>query len=313
MFLFAMRRIGTGFILFLIVALITFWLLSFSFDSVIAQKLGTAASPETIAALKSEMGLDRSVVVQYLDWLQGVFHGDLGRSLYTQEPVIDAVPPRMVVTLSIVIPALLIATVIAVILGVFAASRGGGADKGAQGLMLFGYLVPNLLVAILLTVVLAVNLHWLPATGYVRFGDDPVGWLKSITIPVIALAIGGAAAIANQVRGAMIDELRKDYVRTLRTRGVSTRAVVYKHALRNAAGPALTVFMITFTNMFGGALIIEQVFALPGFGTYSFNSALQVDYPVLMGLTVFGVALTLGVNLLTDLANGWLNPKARIY
>ncbi|WP_084106307.1 ABC transporter permease [Demequina sp. NBRC 110056] len=313
MLLYSARRLLAGFVLFVIVAFITYWLLSFSFDSVIAARLGASATPETIAEVRADYGLDRPVVVQYVDWLAGVFQGDLGRSFYTQEPVIDAIPPRLFVTLSIVVPALIIATIIAVFLGTFAASRGGGADKAAQGVMLFGYLVPNLLIAILLTVVLAINLGWLPATGYVRFGDDPAGWLKSITIPVIALFIGGAANIANQVRGTMIDELRKDYVRTLRTRGVSARTVVYKHALRNAAGPALTVFGLTFINMFGGALIIEQVFALPGFGTFSFNSALQGDFPVLMGLTVFGVGMTVTINLLTDLANGWLNPKARIY
>ena len=253
------------------------------------------------------------MIVQYANWLFQAFQGNLGNSFFTGEPVAQAIPPRLAATMSIVLPALVLSALIAVFLGTIAAARGGLTDKAAQGAMLAGYLIPNLLVAILLVVVFAINLGWFPATGYVRFDESPAGWLASITLPVIALLVAGAANISNQVRGTMIDELRKDYIRTLRTRGLSAPAIVIRHALRNAAGPALTVLGLEFITLFGGALIIEGVFALPGFGIYSFNSALQGDFPVLMGLTAFGVALTVGVNLLTDLANGWLNPKARLY
>ena len=307
------RRILSGAVLIVLVSAITFWLLSFSFDNIIASRLGQAANPETVAAMKHELGLDRPLIVQYGEWFGNLFRGDFGSSFYTGQPVLDAVPPRLAVTMSVVIPSLLISGVIAVLLGVVAASRGGWIDRVVQGMMLSGYLIPGLLVAILLVSVFAVTFGWLPAGGYTRPQDDLGAWARSITIPVIALCIGGAANIATQVRGTMIDELRKDYVRTLRTRGLSPAAIVIRHALRNAAGPALTVLGLEFISMFGGALIIEQVFALPGFGIYSFNAALQGDFPVLMGLTIFAVGITVGVNLLTDLANGWLNPKARIY
>jgi peptide/nickel transport system permease protein len=155
-------------------------------------------------------------------------------------------------------------------------------------------------------------LGWLPATGYTPLSEDPVAWAKSITIPVIALIIGGIANMAAQVRGAMIDELNKDYVRTLRTRGIGTRSIVLKHVLRNAAGPALTTLSLEFLTMLGGALIIENVFALPGYGVFAFNSSLQADIPVIMGITLFTVLLVVLVNLITDLLNGWLNPKARV-
>lgn len=313
MLLFTLRRVLFGLILFFIVSFTTMWLLSFSFDSIIGSKLGSAANVDTIAAMKADLGLDRPVPVLYLEWLNNLLQGDLGTSFFTGQPVIEALPSRLLVTLSIVGPALIISAIIAIVLGTLAATRGGWIDKAAQGMMLTGYLIPNLLIAILLVVVFAVNLQWLPATGFTPFSEDPVKWLQSIILPVTAMAFGGSANMANQVRGTMIDELRKDYVRTLRTRGVSMRSIVIRHALRNAAGPALTVFGLTFITLFGAALFIEQVFALPGFGTYSFNVALQGDFPVLMGLTAWGVALTIGVNLFIDVANGWLNPKARQY
>lgn len=313
MILFALRRIAVGLVLTILMTLITYWLLSFSFQNIVANQLGQGATPESTAMLSSEMGFDRPLIQQYLDWLLGVLRGDFGVSLFTKEPVAQAVIARLGVTLSVVVPALLISTIVAVVLGVFAASRAGVADKITQGVMLVGYLVPGLLVAILLVVIFAVTLGWLPATGFTPFAEDPGRWLASVVIPVTVLSIGGSANIASQVRGAMVDELRKDYVRTLRTRGIPTRSIVLRHAFRNAAGPALTVFSLEFLAMFGMALIIEQVFALPGFGTYSFNSALTGDIPVIMGLAVFGTMLTIVVNLLADLGNGWLNPKARVY
>ncbi|MCZ9880614.1 ABC transporter permease [Arthrobacter sp. B2a2-09] len=310
---FALRRIGVGLVLTLVMTFITFWLLSFSFESIVSSRLGQAATPESIAAVKVQLGFDRPLMVQYGEWLWNVLHGDFGVSLFTQEPVSGAVFARLGVTLSVVLPALIISTLSAVVLGVFAASRAGAADKITQGIMLVGHFVPGLLVAIALVVVFAVNLGWLPATGFTPFSEDPGLWLASVVIPVTVLSIGGAANIASQVRGSMIDELRKDYVRTLRTRGIPTNSIILRHALRNSAGPALTVFSLEFLAMFGSALIIEQVFALPGFGTFSFNSALIGDIPVIMGLAVFGTLMTITVNLLADLGIGWLNPKARVY
>ncbi|WP_461172751.1 ABC transporter permease [Arthrobacter sp. Z1-9] len=310
---YATRRILTGVILIILVSAITFWLLSFSFDSVIANRLGPAANAETVAALRADLGLDRSVPVLYFEWLGQVVTGDLGASFYTGEPVASAVAGRMAVTLSVILPALVISVAIAVVLGVIAAARGGWIDKVLQGIMLSGNLIPGLLVAILLVSLLSVTLGWLPAGGYTPPQKDTAAWARSITIPVIVLCLGGAANIATQVRGTMIDELRKDYVRTLRTRGVGTKALVLRHALRNAAGPALTVVGLEFSTMFFGALVIEQVFALPGVGLYSFNASLQGDFPVIMGLVIFTVGLTVSINLLTDLANGWLNPKARLH
>lgn len=308
-----LRRVVTAFVLALLVTFITFWLLSFSFDDIVGNLLGPTASPDAVEAMMASLGLDRPVVVQYVEWLAGVFRGDFGTSLFTSEPVGKAVVSRLAVTMSIVLVALVFTVIISVILGVLAASRAGAIDKVAQGVSLTGLLLPNLLIAIILVVVFAINLRVLPATGYTPITEDPMAWAASITIPVIVLVINSVANLAAQIRGTMIGELRKDYVRTLKTRGVPTWSIVYKHALRNAAAPALVVLSFEFLGMLGGALIIEQVFALPGFGSYSFQASIQGDIPVIMGITVFSVMLVVGINLLTDLINGWVNPKARIY
>lgn len=313
MTLYILKRLATGLVLLVLVTFITFLLLSLSFDDVVRSILGTSATPENVQATMASLGYDRPVLTQYLDWLGHAVRGDFGTSVYTSLPVAPTVLQRLGVTLSLIVPALLITVVISTVLGVWAATRGGAVDRLAQGISLIGYVVPGLLLAIVLVVVFAVQLDLLPATGYTPPSEDPLAWLRSITIPVVVLVIAGVASLTAQVRGRMIDELRRDYVRTLRTRGTSTSSIVFKHALRNAGSPALTVMSLEFIQMFGASLIIENVFALPGYGSFAFNASLQGDIPVILGILVFGVLLVTVVNLTTDLANGWLNPKARVH
>ncbi|WP_110587983.1 ABC transporter permease [Microbacterium suaedae] len=306
------RRLAAGAVLALIITLLVYLLLSTSFEDVARTILGQGATDEATAALMEARGWTRPVIVQYVDWLGGAVRGDFGQSVFTSLPVLASVIQRLAVTLSVIVPALLITSILSVLLGVWAASRGGFVDRFAQIIAILGFILPGLLLAIGLVVIFGVQLGWLPATGYVPFGDDPAGWVRSITIPVIVLVTAGVANMSAQVRGRMIDELRRDYVRTLRTRGIPYRRIVMKHALRNAGSPALTVMSLEFIQMFGAALIIENVFALPGFGSYAFNASLQGDIPVILGISAFGVVLVTIVNLVTDIANGWLNPKARI-
>ncbi|MET9972196.1 ABC transporter permease, partial [Streptomyces sp. NPDC006356] len=313
MLLYVARRLASALVLALLVTLITYLLLAPSFDGIVANRLGSAATPEAVRALKAEMGLDRPVLTQYLDWLAHAVRGDLGSSYATGEDVSHAVQQHLGVTLSIVVVTLLLTVAVSVTLGVLAAWRGGVVDRLVQGVSLTGHLVPNLLIAIALVYLLAIRTKLLPATGFTPLAEDPVAWARSIVIPVLALLVASVAGLTAQIRGTMIDELRKDYVRTLRTRGIPTRSIVLRHALRNAAGPALTVLSFEFIAMFGGALIIEKVFAIPGFGSYAFDASLQGDVPVVMGITLFAVMLVVVVNLAVDLVNGWLNPKARIF
>lgn len=313
MFLYSFRRLLAGLALMVLVTFITFLLLSGSFDDMIATILGPDATPETIAQASHDLGYDRPPLIQYIEWLGHVVRGDLGSSAYTKLAVGPTVVQRMSVTLSVIVPALIVSVILSVLLGVWSASRGGIVDRIAQGISLIGHLIPELLIAIILVIVVAVSLGWLPATGFTPFADSPSAWLRSITLPAIVLVIGGMANITAQVRGAMIVELRKDYVRTLRAAGLSSTAIVIKHALRNAGSPALTVMSLEFMALLSHSVIIENVFALPGYGSFAFTSSLQIDVPVIMGVTLVAVLLVTIVNLAADLTNGWLNPKARLH
>lgn len=313
MLAYVLRRLLIGVVLAVLVTFITYLLLSGSFRDMVSTLLGPDVTAADITRRTHALGYDRPVVVQYVDWLGHAVRGDLGTSLFTSSAVAPTVLSHIVVTMSIVFPALLIAVILSVTLGVWAASRSGAPDRIAQGISLVGHVIPALLTAIVLVVVFAVELKIFPATGFVQFIDSPVGWLRSVTLPVVVLVIAGMASITAQVRGSMIEELSKDYVRTLRTAGLPARSIVLKHALRNAGSPALTVISLEFISLFSHSVIIENVFALPGFGSFAFSSAQNIDVPVIMGVTLVSVVLVTVINLIADVANGYLNPKARLH
>jgi peptide/nickel transport system permease protein len=306
-----LRRLLSGLLLIVTVTAITFFLVNASGVDAARGLLGPAATQDDVAALRTRLGLDQSVLAQYADWLGSAARGDLGTSWFTSEPVGAALASRIPVTLSIVLVATILTAIVSVALGATAARRGGVVDKVLQLLTLIGYALPGLLIAIILVSVFALQLDLFAATGYVPITQSFTGWLGSILLPSIALTFGGVAVLAAQIRGAMVDELAKDYVRTLRSRGLSSRAIVLRHVLRNAAAPSLTVLSVLFISMFGGAVIIERIFALPGFGQFVSASSLQGDIPVIMGAVTFTVVVVVVVNLVIDLANAGLNPKAR--
>ncbi|HWS49452.1 MAG TPA: ABC transporter permease [Microbacterium sp.] len=312
MFIFLLRRIGEGVFLIFIVTAITFFL-TFGADVPVALNiLGPNASADQIATLEGQLGLDQPILQQYWNWLTGVFRGDLGRSYFTSEPVATAIGARLPVTLSVVLVACVITIVVSLLLGVTAAARGGIVDTILQGVSTISFVFPAIILGIGMVFIFAITLQWVPAVGYVPIGDSFGGWFASVILPAIVLAIGGIAALAAQIRGSLIDELGREYVRTLRSRGVSERAILLKHALRNSASPALTTFSLQFITLFGASLFIEKIFALPGYGTYGYTATIQGDLPAMLGVSLFGVALVVVVNLVVDVANGWLNPKARV-
>ena len=307
-----LRRLGAGLVLIFIVTAITFFL-TFGAGIPVAQNiLGPSASAEQIATLNAQLGLDQPILQQYFEWLTGVFRGDLGTSYFTSEPVADAMLSRLPVTMSIVLVACIITLVGSLILGVASAARGGWVDNVLQGIATFSYVFPSIILGIVLVYVFAIALQWVPAIGYVPIEESFTGWFSSIILPSVVLAIGGIASLSAQVRGSMIDELNRDYVRSLRSRGSSEMSILLKHTLRNAAGPALTTFSLLFIGLFGASLFVEKIFALPGFGTYGFTSTIQGDLPAMLGVALFSVALVVVVNLVVDLATGWLNPKVRV-
>jgi len=309
---FVLRRLVAGVVLVLVLSTLTFFLLYVSGGNIARRILGQQATEEAVQAKTQELGLDQPVLTRFGDWVSNALSGDLGASWFTGQPVTEALTSRLAVTLSLVIGATVLTAVLAVVLGVVGARRGGWADRSVQILSVLGFAIPGFLIALGLVTLFAINLGWFKPTGYVQFGESPTGWLSSITLPVIALAVGGIAGVAAQIRSSMIDALRRDYVRTLRSRGLSERRVVYKHVLRNAAGPALSVLALQFVGLLGGAVIVEQVFAIPGLGQVAVGATSQGDIPLVMGFVVLITVIVVVVNLIVDLLQGWLNPKVRI-
>lgn len=309
---FVLRRLAAGVALVVVLSSIAYLLLYVSSGDIARTILGDQATAETVALKKQELGLDQPLLTRFGDWLGNALQGDLGVSWFTGQPVTQAITSRLAVTLSLVIGATIVSAVVAVVLGVVAARRRGWADRLVQVLSVLGFAVPGFLVAIGLVLLFAIQLGWFKPTGYVQFGESPGGWLSSITLPVIALALGSIAGVAAQIRGSMIDALRLDYVRTLRSRGLPERSVVYKHVLRNAAGPALSVLAIQFVGLLGGAVIVETIFAIPGIGQVAVTATQQGDIPLVMGLVLATVVIVVIVYLVVDLLQGWLNPKVRV-
>jgi peptide/nickel transport system permease protein len=312
MFGFIGRRLVACVVLVMVIAGITFMLAFSGTGNVARNLLGENATPDQLAAKNAELGLDKPLLAQLGTWAGHAVRGDLGISWFTNEPVAQAIANRLPVTLSMVVLAVTLTALISVGLGVAAAVRGGWLDRVIQVLSVAGFALPNFWLALVLVVFFSVTLGVLPATGYVRLSESPGGWAAALVLPVASLVIGSTASAAQQVRGAVIDVLRQDFVRTLRARGISPRSVLFRHALRNAATPALTVLSLQFIALLGGAVVVEKVFAIPGLGTLTINAALQGDLPVLMGVVVTLVVLVVIVNLVIDVVSGWVNPKVRV-
>lgn len=312
MFRFLLRRLASGVVLVGVLATVTFFLLYVSGGNIARRILGQQATEATVRQKQQELGLNRSVLRQFGDWVSHALHGDLGASWFSGQKVTDAITTRLSVTLSLVIGATLITAILGVVLGVIAATRGGVADRAVQVLSVLGFAIPGFLVALGLVTLFAIKTHVFKPTGYTAFSDSPGQWLKSIALPVVALSVGSIAGVAAQIRGSVMDALRQDYVRTLRSRGLSETRVVYKHVLRNAAGPALSVLAVQFVGLLGGAVIVEQIFAIPGLGQVAVGATSAGDIPLVMGLVIATAVIVVVLNLAVDLLQGWLNPKVRV-
>ncbi len=309
---FIVRRLAMGALLaFTVVTGMFFFLLGTGMDPA-RGALGLYASEDQVETKRQQLGLDRSIVEQYMDWLGHAVRGDLGQSTASNASVLDLLVTRLPVTVSLALGAVLVAALFGVALGLLAAIKPGAFDRILQVVMVLGFSLPNFWVAILLALVLAVKLRLFPATGYVPFTDSPGGWLMSIILPVTALAIGSIAAIAQQLRNSVISVYNQDYVRTLRSRGLPSRSILLKHVLRNASPPAMTMLSLQFIAAMSGAAIVERVFGLQGLGAVAINASADSDIQVIMGLLLFTVLIVVAVNLVVDALYAALNPKVRI-
>jgi peptide/nickel transport system permease protein len=297
--------------LLFVVSALSFVLISFTPGDAARQILGTDAPPEAYPKLRHELGLDLPLHEQYGRWLEDAVTGDLGTSLFSPEQVSTLIGDRVSVTLSLIVGSLLVSVVLGVALGVFSALRGGAAGRAADAFSLIGFALPEFWVGVQLIVIFAVKLQWFPATGYAPLAQSPWEWLRSLALPVAALSLGAVAAIAKQTREAMLDVLASEHIRMAWANGIPRRSIIFRHALRNASLPVVTVVGLLAIGLLGGTIVVENVFALPGLGSLAVTAATQHDLPLIQGIAVSFTIVVVLINLLVDLGYGWLNPRVR--
>ncbi|WP_411721334.1 ABC transporter permease [Mycetocola sp.] len=309
---FILKRLAAGIVLLVAISVLTYTLLYFSSANIARNILGDQATDEQIALKETELGLDQPLFVRFFDWAGAAITGDLGRSWFSAETVGAALVNRLPITLTLVIVAILLTAVIATALGMAAAVKRGTVDKVVQIGAVIGDAIPGFVLAIILVTIFGIQLGFFPAISTINPGSGADAWIASMTLPVIALTINAVTSGAQQIRSAVIKQLEKDYVRTLRSRGIPEREILFKHVLRSAAPAGLTVLSLQFIGMLGGVVIIESIFALPGMGALAVSATSLGDIPLVMGVVLYTVVIVIIVNLVVDLINGWLNPKVRV-
>ncbi len=274
--------------------------------------LGLRSTPENVETLRRELRLDDPIAVQYLHWLGNVVRGDLGVDYRTHEPIRDQLLSRLPVTLEMAFLAMLLSAVMGIPLGILAAVRRRGlADQGSTALGLVGISIPDFWLGVMLILLMALVLGWLPSSGYVPLRESVWGNLSHLLLPALTLALNFAAVLTRTTRAAVLDVLNRPFVRTARAKGLRERAVVLGHVLRNAAIPIVTVMGLQLGYALGGAIIIEQVFSLPGIGRLTLNAVLERNYPVVQGAVLLVTFLFMVINILTDSLYAVIDPRIR--
>ena len=310
---YVLRRLLLVVPVMLIVSLLSFSLILLVPGDPAVTIAGQSATREQIAAIREALGLNRPLIVQYFSWLGHALTGDFGNSLSTGQPVVGSILDKLPVMLSLAGGALVVAVLLGFPAGVAAAVRRDGLVDRLLGIgAATGLALPSYFVGMLLIIVVALNLAWLPPTGYTALATDPVDWLAHLVLPCIALGLVPAAVLARQLRGAMVTALDQDYVRTADAKGLLRQDVVFRHALKNAAIAPLTALGTQFALVVGGSVVVEQVFGIPGLGTLAVNAVQNRDIPLIQGIVVFTALMVQAINLLIDISYGWLNPRVRV-
>jgi peptide/nickel transport system permease protein len=274
--------------------------------------LGTQATDQQLETLRRTFGLDRPLPVQYLDWLSHILRGDFGVSFRTNRPVLPDLVARFGVTVQLTITSMVIALVVAIPLGVAsAANRGRASDGVSRVVALLGLSIPNFWLGTLLILFVSLVLHWLPPVGFVSLLDNPWLGLQTLILPALALGTAVAAFITRMVRSSLLEVLRQDYIRTAQSKGLKEQVVLYRHALKNAFIPVVTVIGVQIGYLLGGAVIIESIFSLPGMGRFLLDSISNRDYSIVQGGVLFIALVFCLVNLCVDVLYGWLDPRIR--
>ena len=312
MFAFIVKRIVSTIPVMAFVALFVFSLLYLAPGDAAAVIAGDQASPADIERIRIDLGLDRPFLVRFGEWFWQVVHGDLGHSIFSGLPVSDLIVQRIEPTTSLMLLTIVLSVIVAVPMGVMAAWKAGsGLDRVVMSFAVLGFSVPVFVLAYMLIIVFSVKLQWLPVQGYRPLGEGLWPWLSHLILPSIALGTVYMAFIARITRSAMLDVLAQDYIRTANAKGLAPRAVLTRHALKNAGVPIITVIGIGIALLISGAIVTETVFAIPGIGRLTVDAILRRDYPIIQGVILLLSGVYVLINLLVDLSYRLFDPRIR--
>lgn len=307
------KRLGSLCLSLIVASLVIFACIEIVPGDTASFMLGINAQPDTIQALRVELGLDQSLAQRYLGWVGGLLGGDMGTSYTYRTPVSDIVSDRLQVSLPLALYALTLTVVVAFPVGILAAARrGSGTDITVMGMTQLGVAIPNFWFAILMVILFAINLRWFSAGGFPGWDAGIFPAMKALTLPAIALALPQASILARVMRSSLLDTLSEDYMRTARAKGLTRRQVLWRHALRNAMIPVLTIIGLQFSFLLAGAIIIENVFFLPGLGRLVFQAITQRDLIVVESVVMLLVFAVILLNFFVDIAYAWVDPRLRV-
>jgi peptide/nickel transport system permease protein len=265
-----------------------------------------------LAALRAKLGTDRSILIQYADWVGSMLTLDFGDSYHYNNPVSEDLAQRVPISLQLTVMSLIISGVVAIPLGVFSAIRQDTwGDYISRAITLIGLATPNFFVGIMTIFLLILIFGWIPPIGYVNVWEDPWANTQQLIFPALALGTSGMAFLARVTRSAMLEVLNEDYIRTARSKGLAEKIVIYRHALKNAVLPVVTIFGLALGNAASGSVVTEIVFSVPGMGRLLIEGVQHRDYPMIQAIIVIFGVMVLGANLITDLTYAWLNPRIR--
>ncbi|MGH7310127.1 MAG: ABC transporter permease [Candidatus Rokuibacteriota bacterium] len=310
---YVLRRVGLAVPTLFLVSVLVFLIMQLMPGDVATRMVEGHAYAPTLEALRKDLGLDRPLHVQYLDWIGGILlRGDFGRSYWTRQPIWDEFVRRFPVTLELALLTILISVVIGVVVGIVSAVRQDtAADYVGRILAILALSVPYFGLAVLVVVLPSIYFKWTPVWTYVAFTTDPLQNLKIMTVPALVFGVTRAGPIMRITRSALLDVLRQDYIRTAWSKGLSERAIVLRHALKNALIPVISLVGLQTPLYIGGSVIIEAIFRLPGVGLFFFEALTRLDYPVVQSVNLIVAAMVVGLNLVIDLSYAVLDPRIR--
>lgn len=313
MYQFVARRFLLSIPTLLIVSFLVFGMVRINPDSIVAARLGEGYTEQQATQIKHEYGLDRPVATEYARWIGDILRGDWGTSAYTYRPVLREMGPKIAVTLELAIFAVVLSVLIGLPVGVYSAMR---QDKWPDYVLrtnaILGLSVPGFYVATIVLALLARQLQWIPDIRYHSVFDNPFANLQQMWLPSLILSLGTAASVMRYARTMMLDVLRQDYIRTAWSKGLDERVVIFRHALKNAMLPVVTILGLTMATLVGGTVIFEGLFGLPGLGTHLVGAVARKDFAVIQGVTLFFAVAVVTINLLVDISYTMLDPRSRL-